>query len=237
MTLAIQHSILPSNNVPIPTIDISIPDSCPDCFFPSDNELDIPLLDIKKQGNYIDIPICVYGSQSRGKTAGTILFYIDDRKLEPLWKKPDKILETNAISISELNYSIYKDFPKALALYQIYKKRWMSKYCQTRGIRIFVDMNVHPDYYELNFLGVPKGWSAYATRANHQQLDDLEVEIELVKNHSYPNTPLFLVYGGGEPTRKFCKKYAKDGIFWVKDYINTKFDLKKIRGEKQTNGK
>jgi hypothetical protein len=91
-------------------------------------------------------------------------------------------------------------------------------------------MNVCPDYYNLNLLGVPQGWSSYATRANAKQLDSLVLEIELVKKHSYPNTPLFIVYSGGEPTRQFCKKFAKDGVFWIKDYINEKFDRKKLEG-------
>ena len=205
------------------TLDLRPDNSVPDCFFPSDNDYDIPLLDITKQADYLDIPVTLYGSQSRKKEAGTILFYTDDYRLEPLWKNPDNLFKCNPVTIGEINFSIYKDFPKALALYQIYRKRWLSRYYQSRGIRILVDMNVNQNYYDLNLLGVPRGWQSYSTRGYADRIEELEREIEMSEKNAYPNSMLFVVFGGGKNVRKFCKERAYKGVMWIQDYINDKF--------------
>jgi hypothetical protein len=204
-------------------VDIPVDNSCPDCFFPSDNDYGIPLLDITKQGDYIDIPVLLWGSKKRSQQTGTMLFYTEDYRFEALWKKPDNLLKSPPVNMGEINFSIYKDFPRALALYQIYRKRWLSRYYQTRGIRIFVDLNVNQSFYNLNLMGVPRGWQSYCTRGYSDRLEQLEIEIEIAEKHASPNSILLLVYGGGVSVRSFCKEKAYKNILWIQDYINDKF--------------
>lgn len=39
----------------------------------------------------------------------------------------------------------------------IYKKRFLARAMQEKGIGVFVDLNVAPKFYKLNLMGVPKG--------------------------------------------------------------------------------
>jgi len=194
----------------------------PDTFFPSDNSQGIPLLDIQMQAKYFDLPIVAYGSESRKNQQGTVLFFVDDYRFELLWKNPELLFRSSPINIGETNFSIYKDYPEALALYQIYRKRWLSRYYQSRGIRIFADLNVFHEYYELNLLGIPKGWSAYCTRGVANRPEDLLREIEIAENHASPNPILFLCYGGGTEIKKICQELAYKNVYYVQDFVNRK---------------
>lgn len=198
----------------------------PDTFFPSDNQQGIPLLDIQMQANYFDLPIVQYGSERRKTQAGTVVFFVYDYFFESLWKKPELLFRHNPINICEPNFSIYKDYPEALALYQIYRKRWLSRYYQSQGIRVFVDLNVFHEYYELNLLGVPKGWSAYSTRGVSDRPEDLLREIEIAENHASPNPILFLCYGGGNKIKKICQELAYKNVYYVTDFVNREKKLK-----------
>jgi hypothetical protein len=117
----------------------------------------------------------------------------------------------------EPNYSIYKDFPPAVAIYRTYQKRWLARYWQSQGVRVFVDLNVNPDYYDINFLGVPDGWRAFATRGYGDRLHYTELELQKAKEKAAGESVLFLVYGGGKKVKAGCEAHAVDGVVWVSE--------------------
>ena len=82
-------------------------------------------------------------------------------------------------------------------------------------------------------LGVPRGWRAFATRGYADQLYALEAEYEIAREWAGDAGPLFLVYGGGRPTREWAEAH---GVVWVPEdmdrgkgkYLN---EYEKLRGE------
>lgn len=180
----------------------------PDCLFPTDNELEIPTLRLDVQPKVCDIPFLCFGEQKRTFNMlgnGTLHFYADDYRFMSVYEHPEKILQHHPRNIVEPNFSLFSDTPVAFGLQAIYKKRWIARSMQERGIGVFVDLNVNSKFYKLNMLGIPPGYSSYCTRGYSDRLQYLQFEYELAKSIAGDNELLFVIYGGG----KDCKTFAE----------------------------
>lgn len=204
-----------------------------DDLFSSDNDLEIPVLDINKQADSCEIPFLCYGEQKRSydmKGNGTLHFYTDDYRFNSVFENPLNVLKHHPRQIVEPNYSLYADTPIAYGLQQIYKKRWVARALQERGVRVFVDLNVNSKFYKLNFIGVPLGWSSFCTRGYSDRLHYLEFEYEMANAYSGGNKLTFVIYGGGEKCRRFAQERGCVYITPVVVIRNKKEALKKIKG-------
>ena len=187
-----------------------------DPIFPTNNDYGIPMLNIALQSTNLEHPAIVYGTVARSKRMyGTWLFYCDDYRFEALWSKPDTLLKTGCTHIVEPNFSVYDNMPKAHALWNIFRKRWLSRYYQDYGnIHVTVDLNVSRVYAQDNLLGVPVGWRSYASRGYKERAYDLEWEYNLAKEHAQSDSILFVVYGGNRVSKEFA---YKNGCVWIND--------------------
>jgi hypothetical protein len=189
------------------------PSDVPNALFSTNNRWGIPVLDLSLQADYVDSPFEKWGrtARHRGKSYdGSVHFYTDDYKFTALWKHPEHLPNSGAVSVVEPNFSCGADTPVAVGLYYIYKKRWLSRYWQTCGLRVFVDMNVAEKFDDYNMLGVPQGWKAYATRG-YTELEDaidmLDAAVSIAMTRAGVDRPedlLFVVYGGGLAIRQYC---------------------------------
>jgi len=180
----------------------------PDTLFPTDNPQEIPVLNPDLQAGLIDFPFVAWGSVSRtDKQSGTWHFYVDDYRFSALWDKADMVPNTGCISAVEVNYSITEQMPYPVALYRIYQKRWLSRYWQSQGIRIVADLNVARPYIKLNFLGIPRGWTTYATHGHNELVGDLEIAFNAAVENAGTKNIYFLVYGGGALVKEYCRKH------------------------------
>lgn len=191
----------------------------PNTIWPSDNKFDIPLLSLDYCAQAIEMPVLTWGSQRgrKGKQhVGTWSFFTTDEILDPLWKRPNDVVNSSAKVAAEINYTSDDDTPLAYGIYQIYKKRWIARYWQSMGIKIIVDLNVGIKYRKLNLLGVPKGWSAFCVRGYQEHVDSGEMlkEYEMAQAHAGRNDILFVVFGGRQKVRNYCKKH---GWNWFPD--------------------
>lgn len=189
----------------------------PDALFSSDNHLEIPTLLLEHQGRYVDLPVRGWGSVSRYTSMrGTWHFFVDDYKFSALWKHPEAVLKTKAYNCVEANYTTDDQMPLAVGTYRIYKKRWMARFWQAHGMGIFVDLNVAGKYEEINLLGVPKGWYAYATSATSSDIGLLSHQLEIAKSIAVEDVTM-LVYGGGKKIKDFC---GNNGLIFIPDARN-----------------
>jgi hypothetical protein len=184
--------------------DAALPSGVPDSLWPTDNEWGIPLLSIERQADAFDLPIETWGAKGRKVAAGTYHFYTEDYRFAAIWDRPGQLVAAGCVNAVEPNFSVYDQVPRAVALWATYRKRWLARYWQSQGIRIFVDLNVARPYDDLNLLGVPKGWRAYATRGYTSRLDMLAEELEIARTHAGTRDVLFMVYGGGDKVRQWC---------------------------------
>ena len=193
----------------------------PDALFPSDNDWGIPTLNADLQATTVDLPVSLWGAMSRtARMRGTWLFYCDDYRFEALWKDPSPIVNSQCANAVEPNFTIGPQTPKAVALWQIYRKRWLARWWQSYGVRVFVDMNVDTTTFgDIMLLGVPTGWSAYATHGYTDRQEFTLMEYELACQWAGKDDILFLLYGGG----KECKALAQSrGWVWVSEHMDIK---------------
>jgi hypothetical protein len=101
----------------------------------------------------LDQPALVWGTVPRtARHGGAWLFYTEDYRYEQLWKEPGTLLQTKALSATEPNFSAYENMPLPVALWSIYRKRWIARYWQSQGVRVFADLNVAVNWAHLNRL-------------------------------------------------------------------------------------
>jgi len=89
-----------------------------------------------------------------------IHFFIDDYQFERVWKQPEiyvKVLSRFA-AVCTPDFSPYADFPKAIQLYNHYRKHWLGAYWQENGLTVIPTITwSSPDTLEWCFDGEPVG--------------------------------------------------------------------------------
>lgn len=87
-------------------------------------------------------------------------FFLDDYQFNRVWTQPDayikKLRQFQAVMTPD--FSTYTDFPKAIQIYNHYRKHWLGAYWQERGITVIPTISwSDPDSYEWCFDGEPRG--------------------------------------------------------------------------------
>ena len=191
-----------------------------DCLYESNNIYDIPTLRLDMQAGKVILPLAPWGADSRlRKDISTYHFYVEDYRFEAIWKDPTKVLISGVQAIVEPNLSTFDTTPIAYGLQQIYKKRWIARYFQECGIKVYADLNVSRKFQEYNRLGIPDGYNAFFTRGYSDRLSHLEEELEIAKQISGLDSPNLIIYGGGAKVHEFC---AAHNLVYVEQYMQEK---------------
>lgn len=192
-----------------------------DRLFNSDNAFDIPcLLASGCPQNGILLPVSAWGADRRDKKGvETYHFYIDDYRFEALWKDPSKLLASCCKMVVEPNLSLFDTTPIAYGLHQIYKKRWIARWWQENGLKVYADLNVARKFQEFNVMGIPEGYNAFATRGYSERVEYLLEEISIAKRISGMDVPNMLVYGGGKAIKELCNK---NGLIYIEQFMKNK---------------
>jgi hypothetical protein len=194
----------------------------PDCVLASSNNEGIPDLDPSRQGDVLDYPR-QWGSVARSTDmkGRTISFYVDDGRFNglgsaveyghvwrKLWERPAKVWQSGAPSFIEINFSTSNAQPYSVALHQIYKKRHLSRLFQDLGgMRCWVDMNVCERWEDLNLLGIPRGWTAFATHYHrYYDLDLLSHQVDLAREVAATDIINFAVFAHNKEVERFCQR-------------------------------
>ena len=87
-------------------------------------------------------------------------FYIDDYQFERVWNYPEryaKVLREFGAVMSP-DFSTYLDFPKAVRIFNHYRRHWCGRYWQEMGVTIIptIEWGLE-DSYEWCFDGEPEG--------------------------------------------------------------------------------
>ena len=89
-----------------------------------------------------------------------IHFFIDDYQFIRLWKDPDRYIPmlTKFQAVCTPDFSTYTDFPKAIQIYNHYRKHWLGAYWQENGINVIPTISwSDEDSFEWCFDGEPAG--------------------------------------------------------------------------------
>lgn len=191
-----------------------------DVLYPSDNEYEIPTLRLDMQAGHLELPFTPWGANSRlRKGVATYHFYVDDYRFTQLFRNPVNLISSGCKAIVEPNLSCHDQTPLAFGLSLIYKKRWLARYCQELGIKVYADLNVAEKFREVNALGIPKGYNAFMTRGTDGWLTSLQSDLEMAQRISGLEQPNLLVYGGGSEVKAFCQEH---NLLYISDFINAR---------------
>lgn len=95
-------------------------------------------------------------------------FFIDDYQFERLWQKPTQYINLfkQSQGIISTDFSMYRDMPKAIQIYNCYRNRALARFYQKQGIKVIPAIG-WSDYesFDWCFDGIPQG-SAVAVSSN-----------------------------------------------------------------------
>ena len=87
-------------------------------------------------------------------------FFLDDYRFNRLWTDVDRYIPMlqKFRYVMSPDFSTYTDFPKAIQIYNHYRKHWVGAYLQEAGIQIIPTISWStPDSFEWCFDGEPQG--------------------------------------------------------------------------------
>ena len=123
-------------------------------------EYDIPVLTPVKR---VDVKRWIpfnYAKTCKDAEETGVHFFIDDYQFERVWQVPDTYAQMLARfgCVCSPDFSPYADFPKAIQLYNHYKKHWCGAYWQAHGLTVIPTITwSSPDTLEWAFDGEPVG--------------------------------------------------------------------------------
>ena len=182
-------------------------------------EFDIPAL---KPGEYhVDNWISFnYAKTCEEPEQHGIHFFIDDYQFIRLWTNPDNYVDRlkQFQAVCTPDFSTYTDYPKALQIWNHYRKHWLGAYWQRAGVNVIPTIS-WSDYssYDWCFDGEPRrGMVAVssvgtqqnreATRLFRQGYDEMMKRLEPSAVIMYGSIPEGLT-GNIIPVRPFTSKW------------------------------
>lgn len=127
--------------------------------FLTEGEYNIPILD---PYNY-EITEFIgfnFARSAKHKSEKGSHFFVDDYQFERLWREPFQYVKLigEFHSVMTPDFSLYMDFPKALQIYNHYRKMWLGALWQSYGFKVIPTVAwSDKDSFEWCFDGMPKG--------------------------------------------------------------------------------
>ena len=129
--------------------------------YPSDNAYGIPLLE---QTPLTRIPawLAPYRQRIRANEPlddGAVHYFLDDYRFETVWKRPLKALTALAPyqTILTPDFSLYREWPLMLQLWNTYRNRWCGRFWQEQGFSVIPTISWSTaESYAFCFAGVPR---------------------------------------------------------------------------------
>ena len=101
-----------------------------------------------------------YAKSCKDRADKGVHFFVDDYQFNRLWTNIDGYLEmlSQFKSVMSPDFSTYTDFPKAIQIYNHYRKHWVGAYLQEYGIDVIPTISWSTkDSFEWCFDGEPQG--------------------------------------------------------------------------------
>lgn len=100
-----------------------------------------------------------YAIGARRPEDKVVHFYLDDYQFERVWNNPDRYIPllSGFKAVFAPDFSMYTDFPKAVQIFNHYRKMWCAAYWQEHGIRVIPTICwSDEESFDWCFEGIPK---------------------------------------------------------------------------------
>ena len=106
-----------------------------------------------------------------------IHFFLDDYQFERLWREPDvyvhRLMNFNAVMTPD--FSMFTDWPKAIQIYNHFRKHWIGAYLQAMGQKVYPTICWSDESsYEWCFDGEPEGATVCISSVGTQMNKDAQ---------------------------------------------------------------
>ena len=128
-------------------------------YFQGEGEFDIPILGRTAETNCVNWIGWNFAKGCEEPEEHGVHFFVDDYQFVRLWRQPDLYLDmlSKFQAVCTPDFSPYSDFPKAIQVYNHYRKHWLGAYWQMHGITVIPTITwSSPDTLEWCFDGEPK---------------------------------------------------------------------------------
>jgi hypothetical protein len=128
--------------------------------FPSGNRWGIPDLPLV---TWVPDRLVAYNVRTQVAAAGpdtAVHFFLDDYRFETVWSKPERGLSRICSVGGALtpDFSLWRDMPLAMQLWQVYRSRWCGAWLLHHGVRIVPTVSwSDARSYPFAFAGIPTG--------------------------------------------------------------------------------
>ena len=139
-----------------------------------------------------------YASSTKDRENKGVHFFIDDYQFNRLWNNIDKYVDmlSQFKCVMTPDFSTYTDFPKAIQIYNHFRKHWVGAYLQEYGVNIIPTISWSTqNSFEWCFEGEPEGGcvavsSVGCTNSREKKKLFLEGYFEMVRRLQ-PTTIIF----------------------------------------------
>lgn len=90
---------------------------------------------------------------------GCTHFWRDDHRFERVWNRPWTYLPPiqRAGLVLTPDFSLYRDWPRAIQIYNVYRSRWCGAFWAGQGVTVIPAVSwALPDSYDFAFAGLPR---------------------------------------------------------------------------------
>ncbi len=92
---------------------------------------------------------------------GTLAFYVDDYRLDPLWRRPrhytELFLHHGIAALIEPDFSLWTDDPLAVQVFNVYRTRALGRYWQDAGLPVIPSLGWSDERsFSFCFAGIPQ---------------------------------------------------------------------------------
>lgn len=95
----------------------------------------LPVYELPEIKEWIGFNYVLSDDNPEGKA---VHFFIDDYQFERIWNNPDKYIEKlkKYVCVTSPDFSPYGDMPLATQIYNHYRKHWIGRYLQEKGVTV-----------------------------------------------------------------------------------------------------
>lgn len=101
-----------------------------------------------------------FAKSTKDKKSKGLHFFIDDYQFERVWRMPKQYISllSEFHTVMTPDFSLYTDYPKAIQIYNHYRKQWLGAFWQSLGMRVIPTIAwSDKDSFNWCFDGTPKG--------------------------------------------------------------------------------
>ena len=129
--------------------------------FPGNNSLDIPSL---AHTPLVHVPAWLMPYRQRPVASELVNgaglhFFLEDYRFEAVWNRPGQALKglRPYTAVLTPDFSLYRDWPVAAQVWNVYRSRWCGAYWQANGLTVIPTVSWSTAVsYDFCFLGLPR---------------------------------------------------------------------------------